>query len=126
MCPYSVPNFSHDIGLGILPSGCPTISYRLMILAAAARGRDSGMSPFMLSSTWWLNWGGSRFPLASSKTPALMESAIVILNSACSSGVDGASNVNFGRYFLGSSKDVGLTPEFLCQLLLRSCYRLSV
>ena len=97
-CPYAVPNFSQEIGSGILPSGYPTISCRLMMLAAAAQGMSSEMSPYMLSSTWWLDCGGFRFPVVSLNTPLLIELAIASVNSDCSIGDACALNVNLGRY----------------------------
>jgi hypothetical protein len=79
-----------------------------MMLAAAAQGMSSEMSPYMLSSTWWLNCGGFRFPVVSLNTPLLIELAIASVNLDCSIGDACALNVNLGRYCLRSGKDVSV------------------
>ena len=88
-----------------------------MMLAAADRGINSGMSAYMLSSTWWLYWGDFRFPLLSN-TPRFLESGIAIAKSARSAGVAGGWMVKFGRY--GSARSMMSSS---CHSFCASCWR---
>ena len=67
------------------------------MLAAAALSVRLDMSPYMLSSTWWLNRGDIRLPFLS-KTPLLIASGVATAKADISAAVAGGSNVSFGRY----------------------------
>jgi hypothetical protein len=83
-----------------------------MILAAAALGISSEMSPYILSSTWWLYWGGFLFPVVSSKTPLLIESGIALVKFWRSVGDALSSKVNFGKYRCALSNMLGSAQSF--------------
>ena len=83
----------------------------LIMLAAAALCISSDMSPYMLSSTWWLYLGEMRFPCLS-KTPRFFESGITVANRARSASVARGAKDTWGMYFAALSMISGSCHNF--------------